>query len=738
MHVGTTHLDAAVRSSKAWAGRRLLALGLALSAGACASAPPPPPPPPTITTAQKVASILWLEDLRVLRDPNPPAPVVPPPPTTGRRGAAVVVAAPPPVADLLALATDSDPRVRRRTAIALGRIGLPEGRPALESLIKDADDDVRQMGAFGLGLLGDRAAVPALVEVVRADASLLVRGRAAEALGLIGDPTAIAAIGELVAATASHAAVTSMAPDEMGWPLAPEAEAFRLGLYALVRLRGSDPKLYDPKAYDAIAAAVLDPQGQPLVRWWPVAYALQRAADPRAVPALITLLGGPGAYASAFAARGLAAHTDPRAVGALLGVLTAKQPYAAVRVQAVRGLGRSKDPRASKPLVALLDQPKLDAGLRLEVVGALGQLRARDAYDVLVDFVSDPWPALRGAALRALAQVDSEGFMILLSGMDLDPDWTVRAAVVEALATIEGPATPARIAAYLNDSDQRVIPTVLRALVRVKAPDVEARLVERLKSEDVTVRATAASLLGDLKAAAAAPALAAAFEAARADAVYDARAAALEALAAIRADGIAARLTETLNDRDWAMRVKARQLLRELDASSTAQAARPAPIRVERPAYDTLSAPTVSPRVFIDTRKGSIELTLLVNDAPITCDNFITLASKGFFNGLRLHRVVPDFVMQDGDPRGDGTGGPGYSIRDELNEQPYLRGTLGMALDWADTGGSQFFITHSPQPHLDAKYTVFGRVVAGMDVVDALQVGDVIERVRVWDGVTMR
>ena len=90
----------------------------------------------------------------------------------------------------------------------------------------------------------------------------------------------------------------------------------------------------------------------------------------------------------------------------------------------------------------------------------------------------------------------------------------------------------------------------------------------------------------------------------------------------------------------------------------------------------------------------------------------------------RWHRVVADFVVQGGDPRGDGEGGPGYTIRDEINQRPYLRGTVGMALDWADTGGSQFFITHSPQPHLDGRYTVFGQVVAGMDVVDAMQQWD--------------
>ena len=103
----------------------------------------------------------------------------------------------------------------------------------------------------------------------------------------------------------------------------------------------------------------------------------------------------------------------------------------------------------------------------------------------------------------------------------------------------------------------------------------------------------------------------------------------------------------------------------------------------------------------------------------------MALARKGYFNGLEIHRVVPNFVVQDGDPRGDGEGGPGYTIRDELNERPYLRGTVGMALEWPDTGGSQFFITHSPQPHLDASYTVFGHVVNGMDVVDRIKQGDV-------------
>ena len=142
---------------------------------------------------------------------------------------------------------------------------------------------------------------------------------------------------------------------------------------------------------------------------------------------------------------------------------------------------------------------------------------------------------------------------------------------------------------------------------------------------------------------------------------------------------------------------------------------RPAPTRLSSEAYQpsSLINPPVSTQAFIDTDRGTIQIELAVLDAPLTVDNFVALARRGFFNGLPFHRVVPDFVVQAGDPRGDGEGGPGYTIRDEINERPYLRGTVGMALDWADTGGSQFFITHSPQPHLDAKYTVFGRVMSG-------------------------
>ena len=113
---------------------------------------------------------------------------------------------------------------------------------------------------------------------------------------------------------------------------------------------------------------------------------------------------------------------------------------------------------------------------------------------------------------------------------------------------------------------------------------------------------------------------------------------------------------------------------------------------------------------------------------------FLDLARRGYFDGLTFHRVVPGFVVQGGDPRGDGNGGPGFALRDEIGERPYGRGVVGMALSGKDTGGSQLFVTLAPAPHLDGRYTVFGWVASGMDVVDKIRPGDVIEKVEAWTG----
>jgi peptidyl-prolyl cis-trans isomerase B (cyclophilin B) len=138
-------------------------------------------------------------------------------------------------------------------------------------------------------------------------------------------------------------------------------------------------------------------------------------------------------------------------------------------------------------------------------------------------------------------------------------------------------------------------------------------------------------------------------------------------------------------------------------------------------------------KAIIETDKGNIELTLFEKEATNTVANFEKLANSGFYNGLTFHRVIPNFVIQGGCPKGNGTGGPGYTIKCEINPHKHGTGALSMAHAGKDTGGSQFFITHSPQPHLDGVHTVFGKVVKGMEVVNSIKAGDVMNKVTVID-----
>ncbi len=136
-------------------------------------------------------------------------------------------------------------------------------------------------------------------------------------------------------------------------------------------------------------------------------------------------------------------------------------------------------------------------------------------------------------------------------------------------------------------------------------------------------------------------------------------------------------------------------------------------------------------KAVVKTGKGTIEFELFANKAPITVSNFIYLAQKGFYDGLTFHRVVPGFVIQGGDPKGDGTGGPGYEFDDEKVEGEYKAGTVAMANSGPNTNGSQFFICLDDQPTLPKQYSLFGQVISGMDVVKKIAVGDKIEKITI-------
>jgi peptidylprolyl isomerase len=191
------------------------------------------------------------------------------------------------------------------------------------------------------------------------------------------------------------------------------------------------------------------------------------------------------------------------------------------------------------------------------------------------------------------------------------------------------------------------------------------------------------------------------------------------------------------------------QLLRDPDRTVVAEAARALeritgrsyasnipergkPIHLDHD-WSLLSRVTERSRAIVKTTKGEFVLQLLPDDAPFTVLNFVRLSREGFYDGLLFHRVVPNFVIQGGDPRGDGWGGPGYTIRTEVTMRGYERGSVGIASAGKDTEGCQFFVTHSATPHLDGRYTIFARVVKGMDVVDAIQINDRILSIRITE-----
>ena len=665
-----------------------------------------------------------LEDQRILKETDPPPPALLQPATAST---AAVYALPAP-SDLGRLLSDPEGRVRRRAALAVGRVGLVDGVEPLIPLLADADVEVRQMAAFALGLIGHASARAALIKALD-DPEPIVQGRAAEALGSIGNKADADAVSGIVRRHTAAGALNAIDPDDVTYPLSGPAEAARLAIYALVRL-GS---------YEALAAAVLDGLGQPVSRWWPVAYALGRINDPRAAPSLLTLLRTPGRYTAAFAARGLAALKAPQASAALRQIVEDRgRMHPAVVLQAVRGLAAVGDATVIPVLVKIVADRTVDPNLRLEAAGSIGALATPNTAELLIELLGEPVPGIRAAALRALARVDPDVFIATLAGLEPDQNWTVRVAEAAALGTLPAERSQTRLMTLLEDKDQRVVPAAIEGLAASKPPGLEKLLIEKLQADDFAVRAAAATALGEMKSTAAVPALLEAYKIATVDVTYGAREAILTAVNLIEPATGRQMLQQALMDKDWALRMRAATLLRQQGVTDVDASMRPAPSDIVVGDKRVLASltPQYSPHAYIDTDKGTIEVELAILEAPLTVENFVTLARKGYFNGLTIHRVVPDFVVQDGDPRGDGEGGPGFTIRDEINERPYLRGTVGMALAGKDTGGSQFFITHSPQPHLDARYTVFGHVVNGMDVVDRIAVGDIVRGVRIWDGVT--
>jgi cyclophilin family peptidyl-prolyl cis-trans isomerase/HEAT repeat protein len=658
------------------------------------AAPPSPVPPPPPSRIERLGRIAALEDRRTLGGDELPA-----------------------------LLRDPDRGIRRRAALAAGRIGSPAAVVALTPLLADPEVEVRQMAAFALGLIGDRAAVDALLAALK-DPEAVVRARAAEALGNIGDARAAPAIAQLVIAAAPRE--VTVRGDDPASASDPWLEA-RLGLFALVRLK-------DARA----AETALLVSGRPRFDWWAATWAAMRLEMPALKPVLLAAVRSTDPLSRAWAVRGLGALKDPADADAVLPLLRDRDE--GVVVNAIRAAALLGDPRAVPTVAAHVGSPS--AAIRVEALRALAALPPdRTQRERIVNELASDQPAVRAAALLALAKVDRDDFALVLSSLDADPSPFVRAGLAAALAEIGGEASAGILTAMLKEPDPGALAAVLEAIRKVRGADSGDILRRHLEHPDFVVRVAAVEGLAALKTPGLGATLPPVYTRALADADIDVRAGVVDALAALTDERSRATLRQAAaGDPSRVVRARAIAALR----AQKLEAPDPGETDVDRPPLDYREAlapydpmPDVAlftPRAILHTKQGKIEIHLNVVEAPLNVASFIDLARRGFYNGLSFHRVVPHFVIQGGDPRGDGSGGAGYAVPSEIGQRPFGRGTVGIADSGKDTGGSQFFITHTPTPHLDGRYTVIGWVAAGMDVVDKIRQGDVIERVEIWTG----
>ncbi len=650
--------------------------------------------------------------------------------------------------DLAALRREAqhpDSLIRAQAAVAIGRIGDRAGTPLLLMLLADPDTTVRAQAAFALGLLRDTAAAGELarrLDQVPAVATGPDQVELVTALAKTGGRAAAAALDALLQRHPPGGATDDPATAQAlleAWRLGPLAPAGRLADY----VRSGSGVWRRNATYSLARLAALG----------------QLADYSGAAAALLGVTGAADPLTRSYAARALtasvadSAHLSHDGFESQLRTLVA-DTAAGVRILALRSLASFRDSSLAVVAQPLLVDPDPNAQIQaLTTLGALGGHEAVGSLEARFTEATASFAARR-AALLALGEAAPAQALADGAKWRSDPDWRLRAVYAEAAgAAAARGAGPVRdsVVAILNamsaDADPRVEEAALAALSEATprgAAAARAIARARLASGDVFVRTAALDLLDRERDPALIPDLVAAYRAAARDVESDARLAAVRALADIAAgDGVAAARVEQQfvaavpRSPDYLVR---RAVADEFGWDKEARYwGGVYPIETRRSLQDyrdvaaTLLLPALQsgalPKVSIETDRGTLQLALYAGDAPLTVQNFLTLADRRYFDGSRWHRVVPNFVIQDGDPRGDGNGGPGWAIRDEINPRPYVRGTVGMALSGADTGGSQFFICHSPQPHLDGAYTVFGQVIEGDDVLEQIVQGDRIRRI---------
>lgn len=668
---------------------------------------------------------------------------------------------------LLSLLASEDAHIRLRAVRSAGLIGRYDATGALIDALQDRSPTVARQAAFSLGLLGDTKAVPPLEAILAGHGDAL---RLAAIRGLAQLPhQGKALLKETAHPDARFAAAAWDALRRAADPgaavyadSAAVAEAVIAGLGrtepdVLWRVLRCGERVAGPGFVGRFAPHVHARESQVRVH---ALRALARCGDARALEAVLAGCEVPA----------------PRA----------EQPPERTRIAVNRALGRlghqAYDPADPLPHDEqdLLTEYLIDAAgspvhhLATEALLAMGRIaghfdlppeaaeqesllpvwRIRLARAALGQTHGGP-PARRSAAWQAWAALRGLGARSLLEARLKDePSPVVQAGLLTAMAPL-GPEVFGALSTALREGSPAVRCAALEALDTWSTDHPERRdevrdaLTRAAADEDFTVVATACRLLAGHPERLSLIALVEAWDIPLPEGRAEVRRAILATLAAFgpgimegpwpgRDDGnedplrgtCCGLLREAFDAADLRIRLEARTAAEATGLLPAALIPTEASLRATLPAFGrrpdqpAVRQPFAAPRVHCETERGTFVIQLDGEHAPNTCAAFLDLISRGFYEGLSFHRVVPDFVVQGGDPRGDGWGGPGYTIRSEWSELPYTRAAVGIAHDGKDTGGSQFFVTLSEQPHLVGRYTIFGQVVEGMDVVDQIQVGD--------------
>ncbi len=657
---------------------------LLLLLGACSSDPGPAPTPGPGRDAQAVDPHPDISAAEEARDPS----------------------------SLLKAATWTDGRRRARAAVALGRILSPEGIEAVIALCRDENALVKRNAIFAAGQYGfDKAAASGREKELLAavlpsmdDVEETVRVRSLQAAGKLGLED-------------TPALVVKYLQDPV---MTVRAEAVMAAFRWRQAVRARDPQAKFPDlsadVFAGLRAGASDAESE--VRWR-VAYVFSRIVDPRAgvfLPKLVTDPGSP--WIRLFAVQGLGRIKDPEHGPAVAAAQSDEE--LSVRAAAASALGAMG--RADLVKEELLKDPSIH--VRAAAAEALGAdaKRGQDLLKAL--WRDDDSIQVRSAALAALVKLDPKGNRTEIFSAIANRHALIREAGVRAAATL-GADGRSILEMAVADRDEMVRVAVLESLATAEGRTALEILKRGLVAKGITERATAVEALGKRKE----------------DVVDDLAncwAASTERIYSEVREGIVDSLA---NQVPW----KADPVLRQIAANDLSAAVRAKAIAVLKARgvaglpESPLVPPTVSPYlgrrfaanpvVVIETNRGDFEVECFAKDAPNHVANFVGLVEKGLYDGLTWHRVVPNFVIQGGDPLGNGSGDAGWHLRAEINEVAYERGTLGMprSQGW-DTGGCQLFFTHVPTPHLNHLYTAFGRVVRGLEVVDRIERGDRIKK----------